>query len=101
MRPLRNSTLCEPESTLLSLPISTAVRPNSGFVARVWLFGLATVATALFIGFASLSVWKHLATLGNNLNRTQSQSFDIANQFQRNFFRLNSHLLLYEIDPKS
>lgn len=78
-------------------PIKTPLGSKSAFVARVWLFGIATVAAALFIGFAIFSVSKHLWTLRVNLNKTQSQSFDIANHFQRVFLALNSHLLQYEI----
>lgn len=76
-------------------------RAHQGFVARVWLFSLATAVVALFIVFATFSVWKHLSSLRASLNQTQSQSFDIANHFQRVFLALNSHLLQYEIksDP--
>jgi signal transduction histidine kinase len=69
---------------------------NSGVIARVWLFGLATVTVALFIGFATFSVWKHLEILRSNL-KTQAQSFDIAKEFQIIFHKLNSRMFQFEI----
>lgn len=81
--------------------ITARIRDNSGLAARIWLFGLATIAVALFIGFATFSVGKHLSTLRVSLNKTQSQSFDIANHFQKVFLGLNSLMLQCEIhsDP--
>jgi signal transduction histidine kinase len=75
-------------------------RINSGFVARVWLFGLATVAVSVFIAFETFSVWRHVAVLRTSINKTQSQSFNIANRFQRVFLDLNSRMLQYEINSK-
>jgi signal transduction histidine kinase len=74
---------------------------ESGLVARVWLFALASVAVALFIAVATFTAWKHLRTLQANLNTTQSKSFNIAKDFQGFFLNLNSSVLQYEIkaDP--
>jgi signal transduction histidine kinase len=82
------------------LPLIDTPRPlRSGFVARVWLFALASVAVALFIAFATLSVSKHLSTLRTNLNKTQLESFGIAKDFQAFFLKLNNHVLRYQIKP--
>lgn len=71
-------------------------RNNAALIARVWLFGLATVGVALLIGLATFNVWKHLATLGSNI-KTQAQSLDIAETFQLFFHTLNNRLLQFEI----